>query len=242
MKAVVGAILCIGFVLWGASAQAETIYKYRDQVTKRDVFVNGLDQIPQKYRSQAKIVLEGASSPSSTEGKDQTQAPDSDGATRTTGSSTGVVDQARSVETGLREAIKGKNLLKDGPAIACAWVDAKLVKAGTRPLDEGERAQLGSLLTTIFVLSVIAGLFAFIVWIVMMVSAVRDGRLGWAVFMFLFAPLAYVYLFVHAGKGRWAFKLVCAFGMVSPALVGLASAWRFHSWLQAIIQTRGGHV
>jgi hypothetical protein len=240
MKAVVCAVLCIGFVLWGASVWAETIFKYRDQGTGRDVFVNRLDQIPQKYRSQAKVVLEGDNSSSSAEG--QTQAPDTDSVTRAPGSASGVVDQARSVETGLREAIKGKNLLKDGPAIACTWVDAKLVKAGTRPLAEGERAQLGSLLATIFVLSVIAGLFAFVVWIVMMVSAIRDGRLGWAAFMFLFAPLAYIYLFVHAGKGRWAFKLTCAFGMVSPALVGLASAWRFHSWLQAIIQARGGHA
>jgi len=239
---VVGAVLCIGFVLWGASAWAETIYKYRDQGTRRDVFVNRLDQIPQKYRSQAKIVLEGASSPSSTEGQDQTQAADGNSTTRAPGGTTGVVDQARSVETGLREAIKGKNLLKDGPAIACAWVDAKLVKAGTTALNESERVQLGSLLTTILVLSVLAGLFAFVVWIVMMVSAIRDGRLVWAVFMFLFAPLAYLYLFMHAGKGRWPFKLTCTFGMLSPALVGLASAWRFHSWLQTIIQSRGGHA
>ena len=84
--------------------------------------------------------------------------------------------------------------------------------------------------------------FAFVVWVVILVTAIRDGRLWWALFMFLFYPLAYVYLFVHAGKGRWPFKLICAFGMLSPALVGLAGAWRFYGWFQAVIQARGGHM
>jgi hypothetical protein len=51
-----------------------------------------------------------------------------------------------------------------------------------------------------------------------------------------------VYLFVHAGKGRWAFKLISAFAMLSPALVALAGTWRFYGWFQAVVQARGGHV
>jgi hypothetical protein len=31
------------------------------------------------------------------------------------------------------------------------------------------------------------------------------------------------------------------FAMLSPALVGLAGAWRFYGWFHAIVQARGGH-
>ena len=240
MKSWASVVLCVGFVLWGTSARAETIYKYRDKATGRNVFVNSLDQIPRNYRDQAKIVVEG---PGSTGEQGEVEsAPREKGATTAAGTASAVVAKARSVETSLREAVNGKNLLKDGPAIAGALVDAKLIRAGTRPLIESERAQLGHLLATIFVLSVLAGLFAFVVWVVILVTAIRDGRLWWALFMFLFYPLAYVYLFVHAGKDRWPFKLICAFGMLSPALVGLAGAWRFYGWFQAVIQARGGHM
>jgi hypothetical protein len=142
----------------------------------------------------------------------------------------------------LRKAVAGKDLWKEGPAIASALVDAKLLKAGTSPLTEPERAQFSRLLWTIVVLSLVAALFAFVVWVVMIVTAVRDGHPWWGLFIFLFSPLAYVYLFVHTDKGHWPFKLVCAFGMLSPALVGLGGAWRFYSWFHAVIQARGGHV
>ena len=243
MRTAAGVVLCIGFVLSSASARAETIYKYRDRGSGRDVFVNRLDQIPRKYRDQAKIVVEGAGSPGGTGEQGEVQpAPGEESAEPATGNGSAVVERAKSLETNLRKAVVGKNLLKDGPAIACALVDAKLIKAGTIPLTESERTQLSRLLTTTFVLSVLAGIFAFVVWVVMMVTAIRDGRLWWALFMLLFVPLAYVYLFVHAGKERWPFKLVCAFGMLSPALVGLVGVWRFYGWFQAVIQARGGKV
>ena len=239
MKTGLGVVLCI--VLWSATGRADTFYQYRDKSTGRDVFVNRLDQIPRKYRDQAKIVIESADSPKpsvsdSPVGTDESAAPE-----QNTILSAVRPSQKASVED-LRKAIAGKNLWKDGPAIASAVVDARLIRAGTSPLTGPERAQFSHLLLTILVLSVVASLLAFIVWVVMIVSALRDGRNWWALFIFLFSPLAYAYLFVHAGKGRWAFKLVCAFGMLSPALVGLAGAWRFYGWFQTVIQARGGHV
>jgi hypothetical protein len=244
MKTGLGVFLCIGFVLWGAASQAEDFYQYRDKSTGRDVFVNRLEQIPRKYRGQAKLVMEVADAPKtpgsdSATGKDDSAAP-TPSATSTMAET--MAEPLRSTSVELRRAAAGKNLWKDGPAIATALVDAKLVKAGTQPLSEPERAQFSRLLWTIAVLSMVAGLFAFVVWIVMIVTAVRDGHPWWALFMFLLSPLAYVYLFVHIEKGRRPFKLVCAFGMLSPALVGLGGAWRFYSWFHAIIQARGGHV
>ena len=59
-------------------------------------------------------------------------------------------------------------------------------------------------------------------------------------FIFLFAPLAYPYLFLHVEKGRRLLKTVCALGMLSPALVGLVGVWRLYAWFQAVIQARGG--
>ena len=240
MKTGLGVFLCIGFVLWSAASQADAFYQYRDKSTGRDVFVNQLEQIPRKYRGQAKLVMETANVPK-TSGSDMDTSKDESAATAPSATST-MAEPLRSTGMDLRRAAAGRNLWKDGPAIANALVDAKLVKAGTQPLSEPERAQFSRLLLTIAVLSLVAGLFAFVVWIVMIVTAIRDGHPWWALFMFLFSPLAYVYLFVHIDKGRWPFKLVCAFGMLSPALVGLGSAWRFYGWFHTIIQARGGHV
>ncbi len=239
-KTRLGVVMCIGFVLWSASGHGETFYKYRDMSTGRDVFVNRLDQIPRKYRAQARIVIETADRPKTSpdepsEGADESSASEPSAAPAT-------AKPPRTTGADLRRALSGKSLWKDGPAIAATVVDAKLMRAGTSPLTAPERSQLSHLLLTIFVLSIVAGLFAFVVWVVMIVSALRDCHNWWALFIFLFSPLAYVYLFVHAGKGRWPFKAICAFGMLSPALVALGGAWRFYGWLHAIIQARGGHV
>ena len=48
-------------VLASAAALADTFYRYRDQATGRDVFVDRLEQVPKRYRSQTKIVFESGS-------------------------------------------------------------------------------------------------------------------------------------------------------------------------------------
>jgi hypothetical protein len=238
MKIGLGVAVCIGFVLWSAASQADTFYQYRDRGTGRDVFVNRLDQIPRKYRGQAKIVIQSSDIPNAAASDTGTD----ESATTTPSTAPTTAEPLRSTGLDLRKAAAGKNLWKEGPAIASALVDAKLLKAGTSRLTEPERAQFSRLLWTIVVLSMVAALFAFVVWVVMIVIAVRDGHPWWGLFIFLFSPLAYVYLFVYVEKGRRLFKTVCAFGMLSPALVGLGGAWRFYSWFHAVIQARGGHV
>ena len=240
MKWVLGVIVCVGFLLSSAGGRADTFFQYRDPRSGRDVFVNSLDQVPRKYRSQAKVVLEVANNDSKSE--DGAPAPADNVAAKEASAPEVAAEQARAISVDLRKVIAGKNLLKDGPAIAMEMMNARLMNAGTTPLTEPERAEFGRLLLTVLVMSVVAGLIALVVWIVMLVSALRDGHPLWALFIFLLPPLAYIYLFVHAGKGRWSFKIACAFGMLLPALVGLGGALRFSSWFHAVIHARGGHV
>jgi hypothetical protein len=240
MRIPAGIPLCIGFTLVAAAASADTYYKYRDKNTGRDVFVNRLDQVPRKVRGQAKIVLETdapAAEPAQEPPVEIIEPP-----TKTGRPTIHDAQPASPSGEDLRAALAGKNLWRDGPALASAAVDAKLAKAGAPSLTGAERGSLGSLLITIVVASIVAGLAALVAWIVILVTAVRDGRLWWALCIFLFSPLAYVYLFLHAGKDRALFKTLCAFGMLSPALVGLVGAWRFYAWFHAVIQARGGRI
>jgi hypothetical protein len=240
MKPRAATAVCVWILLCCASASADSFYKYRDKTTNRDVFVNRLDQVPKKYRSQAKIVLQTGEDLAGQvdEPKEQT-APVEANPVREV-----VPPRRLSPPTGdeLRRALEGKKLWQDGPSAATAVIDLKLAKNGGQPLSGAEGAAFGHLFITILICGAIAGLFALIAWFVIFVTAIRDGRLWWAVLMFLFWPLAYVYLFLYAGKERALFKIVCSLGMLSPALVGLVGAWRFYAWFQGIIQARGGRL
>jgi len=230
----------VGIVVWSALAHADTFYKYRDSQTGRDVFVNRLDQIPRPYRSRAKVVME-VTAPAKVEVAEtpETTAP----APTESSSITAVVPEKLSAaKASLRDLIAGKNLLKDGPAIAAAMVDQRLAKASTTPLDENERLQLGRMLGTTAALALVATLLAFVVWLVMVVSAIRDRKFGWAIVMILLWPAAYLYLFIHGGRGRVVFKLAGAAALVSPALVGVVTASWFSRWFHAVVQARGGRV
>ena len=240
MRIRAGVVLGIGLALWAAAAAADTFYKYRDKNTGRDAFVNRLDQVPRKYRSQAKIVLDGtdtSTEPAQAAPPEVIEIPVAPG--RPT-----IRIEPPPVPSGddFRRAMQGKDVWKEAPLVAGAVVDAKLAAKGAPPLDPLERANLGSLLVTVVIATIVAGLAALVAWIVIIVTAVRDGRLWWALFIFLFSPLGYVYVFVHGGKGRAVWKTLCSLGMLSPALVGLVGAWRFYAWFSAVIQARGGKL
>jgi len=236
----VGVLCCLGLALWSGLAAADTYYKYRDKRTGRDVFVNSLDQVPRRYRAQAKVVLETADQPAEPEQKPQetvieTPPPPARPTVR-------ISAPAAEQPFDLRRALEDKNLLKDGPVIAADALDAKLVHAGAKPLTATERANLRTLVLALAIAGIAAAIAACVVWIMMIVAAVRDGRTLWAVLIILFSPLAYLYLFLYAGKGRPLFKTVGALVMLSPALVGLVGAWRFYVFFQAVVQARGGHL
>jgi hypothetical protein len=232
MKAWAGVFFCAGLILLGSTALAEGIYQYRNKSTGRDVFVNRLDQVPLKYRSSAKLVVE--------------DAPPESG--ESSGEPSPAETRPSTVSAAAKQVVEmGTELRKVSPAgwrnpsaIAGHMVDRKLLAAGTRPLGDSERWQLKRLLMTILGFALAASLFSFVVWIVLLVVAFRDGNPWWALFIFLFYPLAYLYLFLVVEKGRRWFKTVCAAGLVAPLLVGLVSAWRFSAWLHTIIVARGG--
>jgi hypothetical protein len=240
MRIAVGVLVVLGFA--AQVAKADTIYKYKDKATGRDVFVNRIDQIPRKYRTQAKVVLESTAptgTQTETEGETAPAAepppPPAQTAPAPRASYGGLADE-------LRRAASGKQILKEAPSIACAVIDAQLLHAGTQPLTPAERSSFGSLLVTVLVFWSIAGVVAVLVWFIIIVGALRDAHPWWALLVFLFWPLAYVYLFVHAGKGRAVFKTLCSLGLLSPALVGLVAAWRFTTWFHAVMQARGGRM
>ena len=240
MRMWAGVVLCIGFTLWTPSALADTIYKYRDKGSGRDVFVNRLDQIPRKYRDQAKIMLESNDTSGTRAEEPPTKVAESPA--EPPPAPARVSRPAGDIGSDLRRALTGKNLWKDGPAVAGEVIDAKLITAGAKPLTAPERADFGGVVTAIIIAAIVTGLLALAAWLVLLITAVRDGRLWWALFMFLFSPLSYVYLFLYAGKGRALFKTACSLGMLSPALVGLVGAWRFHAWFSAVIAARGGRM
>lgn len=240
MRAAVGLLFLIGLALCSLPAAADTYYRYRDKTTGRDVYVNKLEQVPQKYRDQAKIVLEVADTPRDGDEPSSTESvpPAQPGATAAPGSA------ARHTPIGtlpqdLRKALASPNMLRDSATVASGLIDFKLAAAGRRPLAPAERGDFASLLVTFLIAGLIAGLAALVAWIVIIVTAIRDNNFWWALFIFLFSPLAYLYLFLHGGKDRGLFKALCTLGMLAPFLVGLVGSWRFYAWFQAVMQARG---
>ena len=131
MHSRVGVLVCIGLALGAAAASADTYYKYRDKNTRRDVFVNRLDQVPRKVRGQAKIVLE-------TDTPTAEPAPEPpieivEPPAKTDRLTIRNAQPAPPSGEDLRSALADKNLWRDGPALASAAVDAKLVTAGAPP-------------------------------------------------------------------------------------------------------------
>jgi hypothetical protein len=240
MRIAVGILACIA--LWSTRAAADTYYKYHDKRTGRDVYVNRLEQVPQKYRSQAQVVLEGAEGPAKPDpGADaspEVTAPPAPAAPQPVQRSAAPVDLA----SNLRQAITGTNLLHDIPAMACAMIDFRLAASGAKPLGAPERHDLGSLVLTVLIAALVASLASLVAWITVIVIAVRDEHPWWALFTFIFYPVGYLYLLIHGGPGHILRRSLCALGMLSPLLVGAIGAWRFYATLQAIMQARGLHL
>jgi hypothetical protein len=242
MKAATGTLLCLGWLLASTAAMAETYYRYHDKTTGRDVFVNRLEQVPQRYRDQVKIVFDGETLVKQDDvSQKAAREPTPDGLAKT------VIQELAPRRPGpgstsLDYANAGTNLLARGPAVAAATIDARLTVAGAKPLAEEERAHLSRLWMTTIAAAMAAGVCAFVIWVVLIVCAFRNQDLGWGVFMIVLSPLALLYVFLHFGKGKPVRKTACTLGLLSPALVALVAAWRFYAWFQAVVEARGGHL
>jgi hypothetical protein len=243
MKAATGAALLV--LLASAAAPADTIYRYHDMVTGRDVFVNRPELVPKKYRNQAKIVVESGALANQDEVKQNTpQAPADDGLADK------LIKELAPAATSDAQAAEGSHtpagipipLLRNMPTVTAAKIDGKLTRAGAKPLADLERAQLARLLTRAVYLGLPAGLCALLVWVVMLVSAFRDKHPVWGALMIVLFPVSYLYLALHFATGRPLIKAASALGLLAPALLGAWLAWQYSGWMQAVVQARGGRI
>jgi hypothetical protein len=237
MNAASRTAVCVALLV-STAALADTFYRYHDAKTGRDVYVDRLEQVPPKLRGQAQIVFESGALGNHDETRRQAPSvPPDDSLPEKLIKD--VAPQASQSAADIGRASSGKSLLKDGAAIAAATIDARLGRAGAKPLVEEERSHLAGFVFKAIVLASIATLCAFIVWIVLIVCALRDKHYGWGVAVFLFWPLGYLYLLLHFAKGRRLLKALATLAYLSPSLVALWAAWHLYSWFQVVMRARG---
>jgi hypothetical protein len=241
MKSATSAVLCAALLV-SATAAADTFYRYRDSKTGRDVFVDRLEQVPLKLRAQAKVVFESGALANQDETR-QTPPPkpaDDDGIAEKMIKQ--LAPDASDGAKDLQQARADGGGWKNPAGIAATTVNAKLTRAGVKLLEPEERVGLARLIGTAVYLSVAAVVCASIVWLILVVCAFRDKQPVWGVLMLLLWPVSYLYLLLHFAKGRLLLKTGAALGLLSPSLVALWVAWRFHAWFQLVVHARGGRV
>ncbi|HJX51400.1 MAG TPA: hypothetical protein VJ801_01425 [Polyangia bacterium] len=211
-------------------ARAESIYRYRDPTTKRDVFVNRLDQVPAEYRATAKLVV--------TDGvlADPTSQPDKDAPRGAViygnKKPAGVME---TLEAAVRDATQSRHDAGGMDRTLTTAIDTALVGKGKRPLSAGEVAQLKRMAVQAAVVLAVAGLFATVAWILVMVHAYRAEHRWWMLFIMLLQLPGIVYVLIHVeGKRRW-FKFATLFAQAAPYAVAVAMSWRFVAFFRAVL-------
>lgn len=214
-------------------AHAESIFRYRDPNTKRDVFVNRLDQVPAQYRAEAKLVVsDGVLA-------DSTNQPDEDaprgaviyGNKKPAGT-------METIERAVRDAGNSGHAAGELERSLTTAIDTTLVGKGKRPLSAAEVAQVKRMAVEAAVVLAVAGLFATVAWILVMVHAFRAEHRWWMVFIMLFQLPGIVYVLIHVeGKRRW-FKFVTLFAQAAPYAVVVAMSWRFFAFFRGILAGR----
>lgn len=211
-------------------AQAESIYRYRDPNTKRDVFVNRLDQVPGRYRAEATLVVsDGVLVDSSNQpDKDAPRGAVIYGGTKPAGA-------LETIERALRDATASGHAADGlGRALTTA-VDTALVARGKPPLSAHELAQLKRMLVEWAVVLTVVGLLSLVAWILVMVHAFRAEHRWWMVFILLFHLLGVAYVLIHVeGKRHW-FKFTTLFAQAAPYVVALAMSWRLVAFFRTIL-------
>jgi hypothetical protein len=211
-------------------ARAESIYRYRDANTKRDVFVNRLDQVPAQYRAEAKLIVSDGVL------VDSIHQPDKD-------APRGAVIYGNKKPAGALETIEHAVRDATGSGHAAGGldralttaIDTALVGKGKRPLSAREAAQLKRMLVESAVVLAAVGLLSFVAWILVMVHAFRAEHRWWMVFILFFHLLGIAYVLIYVeGKRHW-FKFVTLFAQAAPYVVSLAMSWRFVAFFRTIL-------
>jgi hypothetical protein len=209
-------------------AKAESIYRYYDPHTKRDVFVNRLDQVPSQHREQAQPVvadgvLVGTSHPP---GKDMRE---------------GAVIFGGKPSSSILETLK-QALIEagDGPwdgkfeRLLTMVMDTEMVKSGKSPLTAEHVLHVTYMVGVAALALSASGLLAIVACIFVMVHAFRNEHPVWGVFILLLPPLGILYVPIHVeSKRRW-FKWTTLAGQVSPLLVITVAIWRFYAYFTSI--------
>lgn len=227
-------VVCMLAALIGTAA-ADEIWKYRDPVSRRDVFVNKLDQVPAELRAEAQLVVSDGllvnSAPQGGGGN-----PSSPGGTVVFGDKV-PSDATEALKSAVHKAVEKDLSLRNVTTAAVMAMDTALVRAGKAPITPAETARLGHLMLVIAIALGAAGLASFAIWIVLMIHAWRGGHPGWAVLTFLIHLLGLLYAFLHVER-RWL-RWVALLCYLAPLLVGVAAAWQVRSWFTDIGTARG---
>jgi hypothetical protein len=210
-------------------SRAESIYRYRDPHTQREVFVGRLDQVPARYREQAELVVADGVL------VDSSNRPDKD-------APLGTVIYGGKGSGGVREAIKRafRDARESGLDVGELYrtlttaIDTALVAGGRRPLSAGEVAQVKRMLAQAATELAVAGLLSVVALILVMGHAFRAGHRWWMLFILLFQLPGIAYVLIHVeSKRRW-FKFATLFAQAAPYAVALATAWRFFSFFRSV--------
>jgi hypothetical protein len=209
-------------------ARSESIYRYRDPNTKRDVFVTRLDQIPAPYREQAKLaVADGVL-------VDSSNQPDKDVPLGTViyGGRT-PAGPWETIESAVKEVWHGEHSAGGLLRTLTKVIDTALVGSGRRPLSGGDVAQIKRMLVEAAVALAMTGLVAFVGWILVMVHAFRAEHRWWMVFILFFPVLGITYVLLHVeDKRRW-FKFATLLAQTAPYAVAVATGWRLVVFFRA---------
>jgi hypothetical protein len=221
----------LGAALVSATAAAESIYRYHDPKTNRDVFVSQRDQIPAAYRDQAQTVVTDGMLAA---GKDDGNGP------------AGTVIYGDRQPAGwweamsqmIHQAMQTPGRIEWQRALATA-VDTDLVRRGVRPLSADETQRGLSLMAKTGWWLLGAGSLALLGWIVMMVQAWVANQRAWMLGILLFPPLSLLYALKFAeGRSRW-WRALMVSAHLAPHATLVLGACRLHAWFAAVLHSRG---
>jgi hypothetical protein len=211
-------------------ARADSIYRYRDPSTKRDVFVNWLDQVPAQLRAEATpVVSDGVLVDSTSQAdKDAPRGAVIYGSKKPAGA-------LETIEQAVRDATASGHAAGELERALTTAIDTALVARGKPPLSAREGAQFKRVLVESVVVLAVACLLSIVAWILVIVHAFRADHRWWMVFILLFPALGIAYVLVHVeGKRHW-FKFTTLFAQAAPYAVALAMSWRFFAFFRTIL-------
>jgi hypothetical protein len=226
-------VVVLAVTLGSATAGAETIFRYHDPKTDRDVFVNQRDQIPVELRAEAQQVVADGVLVDSTSHEDSERPA-------------GTVIYGERAPAGWWDVMQGlahqawqdRGRVDWQRALTTA-VDTDLVRRGVAPLSADEVQQgLHLVVKTGWLLLAVAGV-ALAGWVWLMVQAWVGGQRAWAVLLLLCQPLSLLFALKFAeDKSRW-WRAIMTLVQIAPyAAAALGATW-VRAWFTAVLRSRG---